>query len=383
MTTRWMRTGQAVADGSAGLAGAEAASAALAGGRAALVVVLSASRSDHQAVLAGVRSVTGETPLVGASSPTVFGSQGPTRADVVVTVLGGDGLTAATASSTSEDPRRRGTEVASALAGVDGAHRVLLVLPDGLDYCQDELVRGVYDVAGPTVPVVGGGSAAVVGVEDPVQMHDGRVLRGGAVAAALASDRPFGIGARHGMRRVGEALVVTGSTGLEVQTLDGEPAVDAYLSRLDAPVRARYDHAAFAEFAQLHPMGLARHRREEARVVVGADLRRRALQFVTPVPQGGLVWLMEGSTGSVLSATRESCEDAVAGLGGHPLAGLLVHSCVARQQILGDAGISAEVASVRAVAGAAASAVGYSFGEIARTTGYAGCHNQTLVSLAV
>lgn len=378
---RWLRTGQAGAEPSARRAGAEAASAALAGQAAALVVVRSASHLDHAEVLAGIRSVTGSTPLVGGSSTTAFGSSGASGADVVVTALGGPGLSAAAASSTAEDARQRGAEVASALTGVGGRHRVLLLLPDGLDYSQEELVRGAYDVAGPTVPVVGGGSAAVVGLEETVQLHDGAVLRSGAVAAALASDRPFGIGARHGMHRVGEALVITESTGVEILTLDGEPALDAYLSRLDAPPAARYDPTAFAAFAQYHPLGLARRRREEARVVIGADPRRRTLHLVTPVPQGGLVWLMEGDTGSVLSAARDACAEALQGLGGHPAAGLLVHSCVARQQILGEEGVRSEVASVRAAA--AASSVAYSFGEVARTTGYAGCHNQTLVALAV
>lgn len=378
---RWMATGQATAGADARAAGAEAARAALADREPALVVVQSASHLDHAAVLAGVRSVTGAAPLLGGSSTAAFGAQGP-GSDVVVTALGGPGLRAGTAASDAPDARARGAEVVRALAHVRGRHRLVLLVPDGLDYSQDQLVRGVYDVAGPSVPVVGGGSSAVVGLERTALLHDGEVRRGGVVAAVLASDRPFGVGVHHGMRPVGDALVVTGSSGLEVETLDGEPALDAYLSRLRAPSAAHYDATAFAAFAQLHPLGLVRRRREEARVVVGADLRRRTLQFVTPVPQGGLVWLMEGDTGSVLAAARSACDEAVAGLGGPAAAGLLVFSCVARRQVLGEDGVAAEVASVRE-AGGGATAVSHSFGEIARTSGYAGCHNQTLVALAV
>ncbi|MEJ5868157.1 FIST N-terminal domain-containing protein [Pseudokineococcus sp. 5B2Z-1] len=378
---RWMATSQASAAAGARRAGAEAARRALAGRAPALVVVQSAGHLDHVEVLSGVRSVTGEAPLLGGSATDAFGAEGPAT-DVVVTALGGPGLRAATAASSAPDVRARGAEVARALEHVAGRHRLLLLLPDGLDYSQDQLVRGVYDVAGPSLPVVGGGSSAVVGRERTALLHGGEVRRGGVVAAVLAADRPFGVGAHHGMRPVGDALVVTGSTGLEVRTLDGEPALDAYLARLSAPSAAHYDASAFAAFAQLHPLGLARRRREEARVVVGADLRHRTLQFVTPVPQGGLVRLMEGDAGSVLQAARTACDEAVGGLGDHAPAGLVVFSCVARRQLLGEDGVAAEVASVREVGGSATS-VSHSFGEIARTSGYAGCHNQTLVALAV
>ena len=49
-----------------------------------------------------------------------------------------------------------------------------------------------------------------------------RVLENAVVAAAVASDGPLGIGVRHGWRRVGDPMLVTGSADNRVSTLDGK-----------------------------------------------------------------------------------------------------------------------------------------------------------------
>ena len=128
------------------------------------------------------------------------------------------------------------------------------------------------------------------------------------VAAAIGSDAPFGIGVRHGWRRVGDPMIVSASGGNRVELLDDRPALDVYLERLDAPPEARPTPAAFTHFAQTHPLGLARRSGEEhVRFVAEADFEKRALVCIAEVPQGGLTWLMEGDATSVLDATDAAC----------------------------------------------------------------------------
>jgi len=169
-----------------------------------------------------------------------------------------------------------------------------------------------------------------------------------------------------------------------VLSIDERPALDVYLDRLHAPADARSDPAAFTRFAQTHPLGLANRRGEEhVRLVSEADFDNRSLGCIAAVPQGGLVWLMEGDDESVLDAADQACGDALAALDGHAPIGLIAFDCVARRGVLGDDGIRAEVARV-AERGAGAPVAGfYTYGEIARTRGVSGFHNQTLVVLAV
>jgi len=213
--------------------------------------------------------------------------------------------------------------------------------------------------------------------------YDGRVLTNAIVGIAIGSTAPFGIGVRHGWRRVGDPILVTSSVGTRVLTLDDEPALDVYLRRLDAPPEAATDPAAFARFAMTHPLGLSRRSGEEVRFIAGADFDDRSLQCIAQVPQGGLAWIMDGEDESVLAATDGACADALAQLSGDDAKGVLAFDCIARRGVLGDEGIQREVEHIIAGVRGAPVAGFYSYGEIARTKGTGGFHNQTLVVLAV
>ena len=215
------------------------------------------------------------------------------------------------------------------------------------------------------------------------QICGDEVLTDAVVAVAIRSTGPIGIGVQHGWRRVGEPMLVTGSSGTQVHTIDDEPALDVYLRRLEAPVQAWTDPETFTRFASTHPLGLARRRSEVVRFVAGADFATRSLICIAEVPQGGLAWFMEGDVESVLTATDDACREALAGLGGAAPRGLLAFDCVARRGVLGDAGVRREVDRIADTVGGAPVAGFFTYGEIARTRGVSGFHNQTLVVLAL
>ena len=112
-------------------------------------------------------------------------------------------------------------------------------------------------------------------------------------------------------------------------------------------------------------------------------------QFVIPagaVVRGSVEKVAQSSKGderSILEATDGACAEALAGLGGEPPLGLLAFDCIARRGVLGDIGIRREIERIAAYAGGAPVAGFYTYGEIARTTGVRGFHNQTLVVLAL
>jgi hypothetical protein len=179
-------------------------------------------------------------------------------------------------------------------------------------------------------------------------------------------------------------MLVTASSDNRVYELDDRPALDVYLERLPATDEARTEHAAFTGFALTHPLGLARNDGEEqVRFVGDADFDERSLECIAEVPQGGLAWFMEGDDDSVLAATNAACTAALDLLDGRPPIGLMAFDCIARRGVLGDEGVRAEVDRVADHAGGAPVAGFYTYGEIARTSGITGFHNQTLVVLAL
>jgi hypothetical protein len=383
--SRWLAVGQA--ERSEPDAGAHAANRALLHDDAKLLVVFCSESHDLSTVLGQINERSGGVPLIGCSTAGEIATSGPHEASVLVTAFGGDGFSIETAVAPrmSTDMRAAGVQVAGCFAGVeDRGHRVLLLLTDGLAGDQQEILRGVYGVLGAGVPLVGGCAGDNRKMTKTFQLHGDQVLTDSVVAAGISSDAPLGIGVRHGWRRTGEPMLVTRSGGNRVYTLDGEPALDVYLERLGnrAPVRAEQEE--LARIAIVHPLGLSgRDSEEHIRFIAGGDFADRSLSCIAEVPQGGLVWLMEGDAQSVLEATDAACNDSLAALDGHPPLGMLAFDCIARRGLLGDDGIRAEVKRIVNRATGAPVAGFYTYGEIARTRGVSGFHNQTLVVLSV
>jgi hypothetical protein len=307
---------------------------------------------------------------------------------VVVTAFGGPGFAVRTAAVPNASTRLREAdeEVAASLAdSLDTyPHEVAILLSDALAGDQREVIRGVYAVMGATVPLVGGCAGDDFKLSATFQLFDGEVVSDTLVGALLASEAPLGVGVRHGWRPVGEPILVTRSAKNRVYTLDDRPALDVYLERFDAPDEARTDPAAFAQFSMTHPLGLGRRSTEEgARYVASANFDDGSLNMIAEVPQGGIVWFLEGDVDSVLGATDDACREAVEALDGRDPLLLLAFDCAARRLVLGDEGIKRETELIAGHACGAPVAGFYSYGEIARTRGPSGVHNETLVVLAV
>lgn len=365
-------------------AATEAVSAAIEGDTR-LLVVFASSAYDLDELAATISQLAPGVPVIGCSTAGEISTSGPGRSGVVVFALEGDGFSVATGSAEAVDGDLR-SAAATAARCLDEVepreHVALLLLSDGLAGDQQEVVRGAYQQVGAAVPLVGGCAGDDLGMVRTHQLHGARVLTSAVVAAAIASDGPIGIGVQHGWRPVGEEMLVTSSEGTVVRSLDDEPALDRYLEVLDAPAEVRVDPEAFTAFAATRPLGLSRRGRQEVRFVAKADFEDRTITCFAEVPQGGLTSIMTGDAASVLEATAGACQEALDGLGSEPPKGVMVFDCIARRGVLGE-GITEEIDTIARLADGAPVAGFYTYGEIARTEGSSGFHNQTLVVLAL
>ncbi|MET7403591.1 FIST C-terminal domain-containing protein [Dactylosporangium sp. NPDC005572] len=158
-----------------------------------------------------------------------------------------------------------------------------------------------------------------------------------------------------------------------------------YLDRLGAPEDAYTDPDAFMAFVRTRPIGIRRRSGLEIRDV-GSDrfvVGEPWLRSLGEVPEGGVIWLMEGDAESGLDAAGGACREAVAAVGQPRPLGLLAFDCIARRQLLGEGRSSASVGHMRERSGGAPVAGFYTWGEFARLRGITGYHNMTLVVLAV
>ncbi|HET8756500.1 MAG TPA: FIST N-terminal domain-containing protein [Solirubrobacteraceae bacterium] len=386
-TRRWAAVGHSV-DTDAFAAGSAAASAALVGADPKLLVVFCSDSYELPALLSAIAGEAPGTPLIGCTTAGEIAAGRASTASVVVTAFGGPGFAVQTAAAphASERLREAGEEVAAALSEPleSHPHQVAILLSDALAGDQREVIRGAYAVLGAAVPLVGGCAGDDFKLSATFQFYGGEVVSDTLVGAVLASEAPLGVGVRHGWRPVGEPILVTRSAQNRVYTLDDRPALDVYLERFDAPEEARTDAAAFAQFSMTHPLGLGQRSTEEgARYVASANFEDGSLNMIAEVPQGGIVRFLEGDVDSVLGATDGACREALEALGGRDPLLLLAFDCAARRLVLGDEGIERETELIAGHACGAPIAGFYSYGEIARTRGAGGFHNETLVVLAV
>ena len=296
-------------------------------------------------------------------------------------------MSTAAADCATRGLRGAGADAAACLREVDERpHRVLLLLTDGLAGDQQEIVRGAYGVVGAGVPLVGGCAGDDLKMKATFQLHgDSRAATARWSAAAIASDAPLGVGVRHGWRRVGEPMLVTESADNRVYTLDDRPALDVYLDRLDRPAGGSPDPAEFTRFALTHPLGLGRRSGEDHVRFVGEADFERALARLHRRGAPGRHGLVHGGRrrvgarghrrrlrGRARAARRPDARSGCSPSTASPGAECSATRESGRRWTRGGA-----TPADAPVAGF------YTYGEIARTHGVSGFHNQTLVVLAL
>ena len=363
-----------------------AAAQALVGAEPKLVTVFSAITHDPAEVLAAAQEAAPGVPVIGCSTHGEIAPGGPTDGTVTVAAIGGPGFTVSTAVGRRVSGRQReaGMEVARCVDEVDAPHKVLMLLTDGLIRDQESILRGCYLALGAGVPLFGGAAADGWRMDAVYLMADGEVLGDAVVAVTIGSEAPLSVAVRHGWRKVGEPMMVTSAANGRVYTLDDRPALDVYLDRLGAPPEAYTDAAAFTEFALPRPLGVQRRSGVEARnLSTEVDIAGRSIGGGMALDHGGLTWAMTGDQESILAATDAACQDALDGLGGRRPVGLFTFSCAALRAVLNDEGIQRESEHLAKWAAEVPYAGFYTYGEIARTHGIDGFHNQTLALLAL
>ena len=370
----------------AGIEAATAAVSSLGGEPPALVMVFTSPRYDLAALLAGVRSVTGAAPLVGAtgSGEIVRDQYLGFGAGVAVLALtaGPYRFGVASGDHIRADLDGAGRVLAQASQAAVGAspHAAVLLLTDSMLGDLQQFFQGVYRVTGPRVSVVGGGAGDEQKFVRTVVFHDDKVVEEGAVVVWIASDHPVQAVTRHGWHPIGIPQIVTRVAGTEIVELGGRPAAEVYEGQLGlAAGQLRAEK--FWDTSIRHPFGLIQADGTTVIRVARAKTPQGGLRIQGCVPPAGsAVQVMEGSAETLLGVTEEVVQTTLAA---RPEAGVvLAFSCAARAMIFG-ARAGEEPRRMQAAAGAVPIFGLYCCAEYARTAGVLGTHNATLTALAL
>ncbi|OIQ09911.1 FIST N domain protein [Moorella thermoacetica] len=346
-------------------------------GSSVITLVLTTDNYDQERVLSAVKRVIGNSRLVGACVPGVIVNARLYKRGVGICTVSGEGVEAVThlQRNISQHSYRKGEKAGEALLEKGGeTPGTVLLFPDGFAANISGLLRGLYNVMGPSFEYIGGGSGDNLRFYRTYQFTE-EGISSDAVAAAVIRGINFQMCLSHGWRPVGEPLMVTKAKGRKVYEIDGLPALERYSALVGA-----YDKNDFSCYSMKYPLGLPCAGGE---FIIRDPLKAEedgGILFVTEIPENTIATLMEGDTASLLAAAEEVSKKAL----NTPAAPktFMVFDCVSRYLLMRE-DFSREMEAIARSIKAEIPVIGMlSFGEISSISGTPLFYNKTIVAAA-
>jgi hypothetical protein len=322
---------------------------------------------DQPQLVQGVRSVLGNTALIGGSTAGEITSDGPlTRSCVVLlissaTLAWGTGLGAGLRA----DPRKAGQSAAlDAVKQFDGTQRIgFLFFGDGLATSYADVVRGVQEVLGTSSLVAGGLAGDELRFSHTYQYCNRQVVSDAIVGVVFGGTGKMGVGIQHGFAPISKPRRITRAHANILLELDGSPAASVYEEYFGSDLVQRMRREGFTRQASAYPLGIQCEADDQwlLRNVVSFQ-EDGSLACSGEMLEGAWLQLMIGSREFALEAARRAAQDALKPL--NRAAAVIVFDSVSRRKLLGRQYAASEVGVLRQVVGSSTPMVGcYTYGE--------------------
>jgi hypothetical protein len=348
------------------------------------IVVFISPDNDYQSVLGALQRGCSPGAMIGCSSAGEF-----TRD------AAGTGMSSAfalsspdmqfTASMTVDLDRGRDVAARELVGGFRGLasaefrYRTAIVLVDALAGLAEDLVDQLTLATGGMYQFAGGGAGDNARFEKTHVFCGTRSASNAAVALEILSNKPIGIGARHGWSTASDPLRVTESANACVTTMNVSPAVDAFEDHA-AATGQQLDRQNPMPFFLHNIVGIKTDQGHKLRVPLGLNAQG-GVAFAAEVPVGATAQIMGTRAANAVDAAAVAVSDAVQQVeraGARP-SGALFFDCVATRLRLGDE-FGNELRAVRDALGGVKFAGFNSYGQIVRADGqFSGFHNCTAV----
>ena len=386
--TRVATASTALTDGAAGDDLAAQILDALNGDRPDALIVFASAENDYEALLTSLDARCHARATVGCSSAGEFTSEasGTGMTSAIALIAPEMQFRAALATSLSADRGEAARTIVEGFKGVESSefrHRTALVLVDALAGHAEDLVEELTLATAGMYRFVGGG-AGDDGAFKQTHVFLGTESHSDAVVALeILSNKPLGIGARHGWQPASAPLRVTESANSCVVSLNSTPASDAFEEHALATSQ-HFDRANPLPFFLHNIVGVKSDEGYKLRVPLGIAAEGGVL-CAAEVPTGATTRIMSTESIAASDAAAAAVHDAVEQVerDGHTPRAALFFDCVATRLRLGQA-FGNELDAVGKALGDAPFVGFNSYGQIVRAEGqFSGFHNCTAVVLVI
>lgn len=356
-----------------------------------LIIVFSSVKYDQKEVLAGIRQISGKTPLVGCSDSGEIVIDGSKKNGVAVMVIESDNIDFVTASGgmIKNNAEQAGKELVKKIKDKTLNNlSCLMILSDVLTGNGAAIVRGIQQELSEKVLLFGGAAGDDFAFKETFSYLDDKVLPSSIVGVGFMGDFSIGVGVRHGWEPIGLPMKITKSEGSILKEVDNKPAIKIYEDYFGKKFE-EIKKEPLARMAITYPLGMSIEASDEFLVrdpVIVDD--KGYIVCAAEVPEGKEVSLMIGSKEEAIIAAKKAAETAKEQLKGKNPAAILVFDCIARNKLFGRYADN-EIEAIKSVFGKDVPLIGfYTYGEIApfvasgkyRKSYF---HNETVVVIAI
>jgi hypothetical protein len=348
------------------------------------LIVFASPDNDYETLLKALHEGCKPRSMVGCSSAGEF-----------TTETSGTGLTSAiairapemrfSASLARNLSGNRPDAAAQLVHGLDGLkssdyrYRTAIILVDALAGYTDDLIEELTVATGGMYQFVGGGAGDNADFKTTHVFFNTEAHTNAAVALEILSNKPIGIGARHGWSPAGNPLRVTEAVNSCVVSLNVSPAAEAFEEHAIATSQ-QFDRSDPMPFFLHNIVGVKSDVGHKLRVPLGVS-SDGGVTFAAEIPHGATAQIMSTKAESASAAAAEAVRDAMRQVEetGNTPSGALFFDCVATRLRLGD-DFEGELDAVAQELKSVPFAGFNSYGQIVRAEGqFSGFHNCTAV----
>lgn len=348
------------------------------------LIVFASAANDYRALLRSLKSSCSPRTLIGCSSAGEFtaDTNGTGMSTAIAFRAPAMRFSVALGRGISADVGGAASDILGGFRGTATdtyRYRTALILVDALaGHTEALLDRLTVETAG-SYRFMGGGAGDDGRFKQTHVFFDTEPFTDAAVALEILSNKPIGIGARHGWTPAGEPLRVTESVASSIVSLNVSPAVEAFEDHAAATNQA-FDRSNPMPFFLHNIMGVKTDEGHKLRVPLGIG-HEGNVALAAEVPTGATACIMGIGASDAADAAASATRDAIAQVerGGAKPRAALFFDCVATRLRLGqDFGI--ELDAVRQELRETPFVGFNSYGQIVRSEGqFSGFHNCTAV----
>lgn len=363
------------------------------GGKPEVLIVFGAMRFNHQQLLDGIYSVTGELMMVGGTTAGEISPVGFQTQSVVVMGISSESLEFRTGvgNNMSNDEAECGIMLANDLLTRSSGEDILslLVFPNGMGGDGVKTIEGIQSVLGAEREIIGGYLGDDERFENTFQYYNGKVYSNAICGLLICGTDKFvtGIGVRSGFESVGNRFYCTDSDDNVVKQFNEESALQLYKEFLGEERSEKLPGICLE-----YPFGLIDEKislegREyfQLRCGLSVDQDKGTITLAGSIPEGSAITLTMASRGDIIKGAELAAIQAKNCLQGAKPEAILMFSCVGRKLVLGRR-TDEEVKAVRDVLGPDVPLIGfYTYGEIGpidkmqKELAVSKFHNETVV----